>query len=687
MGSVESLGAFLVLSLNPAIPSHGTREGRCEAAARIARALGAGQGRYVPHPYPVTPYHADYLLHFDLAQARKKEIEGAPARAPGAPPRLRARGPLAEALVGARKADGARWEALVEEIEVDDLLAPERAALTGGVGPPWVKEGWFHAYLLQAPAMTEPAGRQAATALSQRLMAGAYRDVAEQAELGRRLVSHLMAGCERVVLGYALRRERFSTAFSEGIENIAWDSQAGFDSPIFVRTAKLKDFPWNGWLRLGIATAPRAAWNPVAGFGDPAGRLLWAALGDPAMLPGPYGAAWAANRVMVAAVTTGAPVEIPEDALLPEPGSGLPREVGKGRTAQARIVYRVVASAFHDQMRMTPADAVYPYIFAARWGARRPQGGGEHDPVVEAATAPARQALAGFRVLRVESEVKKYSDVTLTYVIPVIEVYVNAAALDPQQLAALAPPWSPVPWQVMVLMEEAVKRGIAAFSAGEAGRRGVPWLDLARDQKVKEALAALVDGFARQTYVPDSLKRWATADDAQTRWSALQQFFKRRGHFLVTAGPYQLEQWSDAAVVLQVFRDVTNPRGVGSFDRFAIPRRAYVSRVVSRGDRLEVFAEVERAEKFLRDHRLVREPLAAGADREDMPLCRYVVLARDGSVAAAGATGEAQGGRLIVDLKGRVKPGQYTVMIALSLGDNLVNPEVAVAQYRLEATP
>ncbi|PYO28550.1 MAG: hypothetical protein DMD86_16145, partial [Candidatus Rokuibacteriota bacterium] len=91
----------------------------------------------------------------------------------------------------------------------------------------------------------------------------------------------------------------------------------------------------------------------------------------------------------------------------------------------------------------------------------------------------------------------------------------------------------------------------------------------------------------------------------QTRWAALRQFVQRRGHFLVTNGPYRLDKWSDAAVVLEVSRDVTNPMGVGSFDRFAIPRRAYVSRIVPRADRLEVYPEIERVEKFLRDYRLV----------------------------------------------------------------------------------
>jgi hypothetical protein len=52
-------------------------------------------------------------------------------------------------------------------------------------------------------------------------------------------------------------------------------------------------------------------------------------------------------------------------------------------------------------------------------------------------------------------------------------------------------------------------------------------------------------------------------------------------------------------------------------------------------------------------------------------------------VVAAGAAREVQGGRLIVDPGGRVKPGTYRVMLALALNGNLVNPEVKVVSYRV----
>jgi hypothetical protein len=72
---------------------------------------------------------------------------------------------------------------------------------------------------------------------------------------------------------------------------------SGLNAPMFVRTVKLKDFPWNGWLQLGTPAQAAAAWNPIAGFTDDFGRLMWSAVGDPAALPSPYDSAWILNRI------------------------------------------------------------------------------------------------------------------------------------------------------------------------------------------------------------------------------------------------------------------------------------------------------------------------------------------------------------------------------------------------------
>ena len=92
--------------------------------------------------------------------------------------------------------------------------------------------------------------------------------------------------------------------YSAGIENISYDSIAGLNSPMFIRTVKLKDFPWNGWLTLGVDGQPTAAWNPIAGMTDRFGQLMWFAVGDLAALPSPYESGWVLNRI--AGVQSGA---------------------------------------------------------------------------------------------------------------------------------------------------------------------------------------------------------------------------------------------------------------------------------------------------------------------------------------------------------------------------------------------
>ena len=86
-----------------------------------------------------------------------------------------------------------------------------------------------------------------------------------------------------------------------------------------MRTVKLKDFPWNGWLRVGIDGEAKAAWNPVAGFTDAVGRLVWSTVGDDAYLPVPYNSRWVQNRVEVVPDDERAQAEPVRSAFRPTP--------------------------------------------------------------------------------------------------------------------------------------------------------------------------------------------------------------------------------------------------------------------------------------------------------------------------------------------------------------------------------
>lgn len=371
-------------------------------------------------------------------------------------------------------------------------------------------------------------------------------------------------------------------------------------------------------------------------------------------------------------------IDVPREALLPDPGTGRWREVGEGITATAKLTYQVLTSTFHDGTRMTVADLLYPYIFAYRWGTPQATDGPTYDPYVASATVLLRERLVGLRVVRVKRSARGIGEFKLIQETPIVEVYVNAMR-EPQYAAVLVSPWSSLPWHLMALLEEAVQRRWAAFSTEAAQRHGVQWLDLVRDPQLQEQVLALLEDWARQGYVPEVLQRFVTTEEAGQRWRALLTFARTYGHILVANGPYRLSQWSAEAVVLQTFRDPSYPLGVGSYDCYALPRRAYIAQIVPREHGLDVRAEVERVERFMRTYEIIREPLrhAAGAGQaEPLPLCRYVVVRPDGVVGQTGTALYVGDGVFRVELQGDLAPGLYTVLLALYVNENYVAPEI-----------
>jgi hypothetical protein len=693
IGAATSLGSYLVLSFNPASESLPDPERRCTAASQLLHALEATQGDARVHPYPVTPYHMDYLHHFDAVESARQMHRDRTAKASDIGTggmKVRAQGALAETVMPPSwRATDSTWEAVLEEIDLGSLVAEDITSTNGWHGPLWLKEGWYHAHRLLAPHLSDDTAKPTIKAIYQRLTNGHYRGPEERLNLERQLVSLLTQGCERVVVGYTVKHEYYSADFSAGIENIAYDAQAGFNSPIFVRTAKLKDFPWNGWLKLGMQARPAAAWNPIGGFTDAAGRLIWSAIGDPALLLAPHNSTWMANRFTPNIAVAGAAadgISMPPDALLPEPGSGLFRAVSEDKRASVKLTYRGLMSVYHDGTAMAVADLLYPYSMAMRWGMRKPANALEYDPVIDASTALMRTKLAGVMVLGVEQEPKAFGELKLTQEIPVIEVYLNDTSPDFPHIAAIAPPWSTLPWHLMALMEEAVKRGFAAFSMAEAQRRGVAWLDLARDQRLKDRLLALLADFEVQGYRPEALQPLATEAEARQRWGALKSFYLAHGHFLVTNGPYRLDRWDDGAVALQVFRDLSYPLGVGSYDKYAFPPKALIAKLEAHRNRLEISAEMEKVEKAQRSYHLVREPLGnqamVGVYRVKA-VAKYVVLSPQGEVLKAGTAPYAGDGVFAVELQGKVPPGRYTVLITIYVNDNYIDPDVRMISYEV----
>jgi hypothetical protein len=676
--SVVSLRSFITATFNPRSPRAQGSEARCLALQRAGQLL-AKQPDLVAHAYPVTPYHADYLGHAD-----RVPVDPGASQQPASVPPLTVRAADASAsalLSAAARTDAATWDVEIGEAAVDDVLRAAGVGATLWLPPPFAKEGWFQAYALLRPAIAEQERGKRADALYQALVNHDYGDEARRLNLERELVGALRAGCERAVIAYRLRREYYNDEFSNGIENIASDSQTGFNSGVVMRTVKLKDFPWNGWLRIGLDERPQAAWNPIAGFNDAAGRLVWSAVGDSAFLPVPYNSRWVQNRAEVVAQETapdaGPALVVPVGTFMPEAGTGKLAPLGADRRATGKVTYRLSASAFQDGTDMEAVDLLYPYALAYRWGAT--PGSGAFDPEVAAATKRLRDRLAGVRVVRVDQRALQIADLTFTYRNPVVEVYLSGSSAGAEEDGLVAPPWSTVPWHVLALMEAAVERKLAAFSQAEAVRRGVPWLDLVRDGAQLAALGGLIKEFVQAGYRPAELERFVSADAATARWQALAKFLEDSGHLLVTNGPYRLVRWSPEATVLGVVRDFTYPVGIGTFDRFAYPPHAVLTAIERADDRVVVASDVEMALKVQRDHRPVRQPLMQDTLRGTLAirrLCRYFVADGSGKVLAAGSASWQADGRFTTPLPASLPAGTYRLFAGVFLDGNTIDPSV-----------
>ncbi len=285
--AVESLGSLVIVRVNPESSRAPDHAAACVLARTVIREIARRHGQFRFHPYPVTPYDGDYLYHTDLADAARIRFVGTAAGAGATTargPRVRTSSELAKSLVPADwNTQGSAWDVDIDEVSAADLAAASTM----------VTNGWR----LLAPSVDDPRQQVRVSADLDRLESGAFAGTIERIKLERELVSELASGCRAVVAGYTVKREYISADYSAGIENIAFDSIAGINSPMFVRTVKLKDFPWNGWLSLGMDSGPAAAWNPIAGFSDPFGRQMWNAIGDPALLPSPNDAGWLLNRI------------------------------------------------------------------------------------------------------------------------------------------------------------------------------------------------------------------------------------------------------------------------------------------------------------------------------------------------------------------------------------------------------
>ena len=721
--SLKTLGSIYTVLLNP------VDDGRNPFASKKFRqafarflidreALATGLGDAEPLYIPITRYHPDYRFVIDIDQRIRGQwkpneamvkqaladylesvggsVEGGRITIEGSEAVLAVAGIEGDAIAGVivkqlaekleklgfkvktismeasptRLRDLEEYQGVnivVERLDLLDYIF-ERLRNVNGI---YVGLDAYDDARLAAHIYLKPGGADdEASRAAQKLLSGDYSGWQERMNLIRTLILGGIDESVRTPVMLTYQHYLYNDDYDQGVENMARSPITGPFSDVFYRTVKLRLFPWNGWLLVGLDVERSSAYNPVLGFTDKWGRNLWMMLSDSASVFQPYNGSWEVNRVVWMEVESPDDgVKVPSDALTIN-GDGRLVEVGEGVKAKTRILYRVLLSHFHHDEYMSVADIIYPYIFLKEWTRKSSENDAAYDAELASLMGEKISNLVAFRVVNItEKPIVIPGSYNGTGLIPWVEVYLNYRHGDKTVLASYMPPWSTVPWELLVLMEEVVKAGGAAFSKSEAEKRGVPWLDLVRGPSIP-LLEQELERLSKANYIPPALAGLVKPEEAAKRWSALKSWYEQHGHFLVTNGPYYLSSSNATMDVITVTRMPTYPLGVGSYDYLSIPRYTKITSesssgvlVVKKGEglRLNISVEVEEIMRFARNFTKKWRP-------SYMADVMYFIADEDSRVNYVGlAERGGEKGEFIIrispDITSQLSAGNYTMNI------------------------
>jgi hypothetical protein len=117
-----------------------------------------------------------------------------------------------------------------------------------------------------------------------------------------------------------------------------------------------------------------------------------------------------------------------------------------------------------------------------------------------------------------------------------------------------------------------------------------------------------------------------------------------------------------------------------------VPRRGHITKVEQEKNRIRLTGDIETVVKFARSHRIEREPIRSvsrDALTRAAPQCRYVVLDDAGRVVLAGAVAPGDDFTFVIDVGGKLAPGNYTMNAFIAVNDNAMNAEIRSIPVRV----
>ena len=358
------------------------------------------------------------------------------------------------------------------------------------------------------------------------------------------------------------------------VTGVTRDIVSGIRTPWMLREAYI---PGKSELTVGHlwVWTERTTWNPVGGFGDVYSVDIWRYLVDPPMWNHPFTGIPQPMRVDYDVETAGptGKMSVPGDAVMWDAGSKRWKSVGAGVQATSKVTFdysRYFSSKWHHGREINMADVFYS--IAQGYDLAYDTDKVRIEVAIGVTSRPFLETFRGYRI--------KDSNH--------VEVYLDYWHFEENHIASYANPSGlSMPWEILAAMDDLVfsqRRG--AYSSTAASRFNVPWISLVMDKD-----ARLVDrtlrAFIKAKSQPEGVfqvgqTNLVSTDEALDRYQAALDWFKAKGHMVISNGPFFLSRYDPPAqfAELLAFRDPTYPFKPGDWE-FGDPPVIEFSRIDS----------------------------------------------------------------------------------------------------------
>jgi peptide/nickel transport system substrate-binding protein len=362
--------------------------------------------------------------------------------------------------------------------------------------------------------------------LSAKLLIGDYLDEKERDKILRKIIQ---MGIEEAVRIFVAQRSEIYVYNKNRVEGIINDHTTGFANKINFLSIKPKinrDKP----LVIAYLQKIDDSWNPIGGFLDFSNNLIFNLISDSSYLRNPYNSTLIPWRIKAEVVnSSNKPIFNVDSAIYWDTKEKKWKYVQKDTKVRSIIKFEIIYSKWQDGSEMNLYDILYWFYFLWEWSDKADALDYKYSKYVEAFFKPFISLIKGIKII---------NETTLI-------IYSNYYHFDKNELSYIFPPWTSIPWQILLATEELFIEGKTSWYKEEAKELGINWLDLLNSTQ-SNWISIILSNFKNRSYVPEALYEGVitpiSLEEVNKRYSNTIVFIKDYKHALISNGPFKLEK-------------------------------------------------------------------------------------------------------------------------------------------------